>query len=68
VQARDPRGRIAAAGRRLRLEAAEFLSALATGEAQEAMRAYLAAAETIGDLPGYDDAALAAALERGRFA
>jgi enoyl-CoA hydratase len=52
----------------LRLERAAFMSTLASPEAVAAMRAYVEATERTGDLPGYDPAALDAALERGRFA
>jgi enoyl-CoA hydratase len=52
----------------LRLERAEFLSALGSPEAVEAMRAYLAALERSGELPLYDRGAREAALERGRYA
>jgi enoyl-CoA hydratase len=52
----------------LRLERAEFLSALGSPEAVEAMRAYGAALERSGELPLYDRAAREAALERGRYA
>ena len=51
----------------LRLERAEFLSALGTAEAQEAMRAYLDELDRSGELPAYDPAAMDAARERGRF-
>ena len=52
----------------LRLERAEFLSAIGTDEAKAAMRAYVEAFERTGELPAYDEEASAAALERGRFA
>lgn len=51
----------------LRLERAEFLAALGTAEAKEAMAAYLDALERTGELPGYDRAVLDRALEQGRF-
>jgi enoyl-CoA hydratase len=51
----------------LRVERAEFLAALGTHEAQEAMQAYLDALRDTGELPGYDRAALERALEAGRF-
>jgi enoyl-CoA hydratase len=51
----------------LRLERAEFLSALGTPEAIEAMRRYVEALERTGDLPLYDRAAREAALAGGRF-
>lgn len=52
----------------LRLERAEFLSAIGTDEAKAAMRAYVEAFERTGELPAYDEEASAAALQRGRFA
>jgi enoyl-CoA hydratase len=52
----------------LRLERAEFISALGTDEARAAMRAYVAKTEDRGDLAGYDRDELEAALARGRFA
>ena len=52
----------------LRLERAEFMSALVSAEAREAMRAYVEAIERTGELPAYDRDTLAAALDRGRFA
>jgi len=52
----------------LRLERAEFLSALVGAEAREAMRAYVEAIERTGELPLYDHDSLGAALDRGRFA
>jgi enoyl-CoA hydratase/carnithine racemase len=51
----------------LRLERAEFLSALASPEAVEAMRAYVESLERTGDLALYDRAAREAALGAGRF-
>ena len=51
----------------LRLERAEFMAALVTDEAKEAMDAYVKATERGGDLPLYDDEARANALDRGRF-
>lgn len=51
----------------LRLERAEFLAALGTAEAKEAMAAYLDALERTGELPVYDRAVLDRALEQGRF-
>jgi hypothetical protein len=51
----------------LRLERAEFLSALGTPEAQRAMAGYVEATRTSGDLPAYDLQASATALARGRF-
>jgi enoyl-CoA hydratase/carnithine racemase len=52
----------------LRLERAEFMSALVGAEAREAMRAYVEGIEQTGELPAYDRERLAAALDRGRFA
>ncbi len=52
----------------LRVEAAEFMSAIATPEAIEAMQAYVDATERAGELAAYDPDALAAADEHGRFA
>jgi enoyl-CoA hydratase len=49
----------------LRLERAEFLAALGTREAQDAMEAYLDALERTGELPAYDPTVRA--LEAGRF-
>jgi enoyl-CoA hydratase len=51
----------------LRLERAEFMAALGTPEAQEAMEAYLRALEASGELPAFDSAAVERALEAGRF-
>ncbi len=51
----------------LRLERAEFMSALITEPAERAMEAYVERTEATGELPGYDPEALADALERGRF-
>jgi enoyl-CoA hydratase/carnithine racemase len=51
----------------LRIERAEFLAALGTREAQDAMAAYLSAFERTGELPGYDPAAIDRALQVGRF-
>lgn len=51
----------------LRLERAEFMSALVTEPAERAMAAYVEQTEESGELPGYDEDALAKALERGRF-
>jgi enoyl-CoA hydratase/carnithine racemase len=51
----------------LRLERAEFLAALGTREAEEAMQAYLDAFDETGQLPAYDPASLAQALQKGRF-
>jgi enoyl-CoA hydratase/carnithine racemase len=52
----------------LRLERAEFMSALVSAEAREAMRAYVEAIERTGELPVYDRERLGAALGHGRFA
>src|SRR5947209_6435029 len=51
----------------LRLERAQFLSALGTAESKQAMREYLEATERDGELPAYDPAQLEAARRRGRF-
>jgi len=51
----------------LRVERAEFLSALTTPEAQDFMAAYLSALERTGELPAYDPAAMDQALDAGRF-
>ncbi|HEX6945632.1 MAG TPA: enoyl-CoA hydratase/isomerase family protein [Casimicrobiaceae bacterium] len=51
----------------LRLERAEFMSALVTEPAKQAMAAYLERFEATGELPAYDEQAFAEALERGRF-
>jgi enoyl-CoA hydratase/carnithine racemase len=51
----------------LRLERAEFMAALASASAERAMADYLERFERTGELPAYDEAALAEALERGRF-
>src|SRR3954464_9630564 len=51
----------------MRLERAEFLSTLGTPEAVAAMEAYVAETARTGELPGYADAAMARALEVGRF-
>src|SRR5262245_52041335 len=51
----------------LRLERAEFLAALGTREAKEAMQAYLDAFDETGRLPAYDPESLQKALESGRF-
>jgi enoyl-CoA hydratase/carnithine racemase len=55
-------------GAGLRLERAEFMAALVTSEAEQAMARYVEATERTGDLPLYDDEARERALERGRFA
>jgi enoyl-CoA hydratase len=51
----------------LRVERAEFLAALGTREAQDAMQAYLDAFAATGQLPAYDAEALERTLEAGRF-
>lgn len=51
----------------LRLERAEFMSALVNQASEEAMAAYVEATERSGELPLYDEAARADAVERGRF-
>lgn len=54
-------------GAGLRLERAEFMAALVSAEAEEAMAAYVDATERTADLPLYDDEARERALERGRY-
>jgi enoyl-CoA hydratase len=51
----------------LRLERAQFLAAIGTPEAEEAMAAYVEATERTGELPLYDREAIERALEDGRF-
>lgn len=51
----------------LRVERAEFMAAVTTPEAEEAMAAYVDALERSGELPAYDPAALERALSEGRF-
>jgi len=51
----------------LRLERAQFLSALGTAESKQAMREYLEATERDGELPAYDPARLERARREGRF-
>jgi enoyl-CoA hydratase/carnithine racemase len=51
----------------LRLERAEFLGAFGRPEAVALMRDYVAETERTGELPLYDLAALARALDRGRM-
>jgi enoyl-CoA hydratase/carnithine racemase len=51
----------------LLVERAEFLAALSTREAEEAMQAYLDAFADTGELPAYDREAFVRALEAGRF-
>ncbi len=51
----------------LRLENAEFMSAIAAPEALAAMQSYVNASERLGDLAGYDPETLARADEHGRF-
>jgi enoyl-CoA hydratase len=51
----------------LRVENAEFMSAIVSPESLAAMQSYLAATERAGDLAGYDAEALASADEHGRF-
>src|SRR3954470_11814568 len=51
----------------MRVERAEFLATLGTPEAVAAMQAYVEETERLGELPGYDEAAMARALEAGRF-
>jgi enoyl-CoA hydratase len=51
----------------LREERSEFLAALGTRDAEDAMAAYQHALERTGELPGYDSEALERALRSGRF-
>jgi enoyl-CoA hydratase len=51
----------------LHVENAEFLSALASPGAQEAMLAYMRRTDEIGDLPLYDPETYEQTLEAGRF-
>jgi enoyl-CoA hydratase len=51
----------------LRLERAEFLAALGTRDAEDAMATYLAELERTGELPGYDRDRVERALAEGRF-
>jgi enoyl-CoA hydratase/carnithine racemase len=51
----------------LRLENAEFMSAVTAPGAIAAMQSYVNASERLGDLAGYDRETLAAADEHGRF-
>jgi enoyl-CoA hydratase/carnithine racemase len=53
--------------RGLRFEASEFVGALGTEEALDAMQAYVQATSELGDLPAYDSDTVAAVLARGRF-
>jgi enoyl-CoA hydratase/carnithine racemase len=52
----------------LRVEGAQFMSALGADDAIAAMRAYVEGIERTGELPAYDREAMDAALERGGFA
>jgi enoyl-CoA hydratase len=51
----------------LRVERSEFIAALGTRDAEEAMAAYQHGLERTGELPGYDREALDRALHSGRF-
>jgi enoyl-CoA hydratase/carnithine racemase len=51
----------------LRVERAEFLAALGTREAEEAMQTYLDVSRETGELAAYDRAAFERTLEAGRF-
>ena len=51
----------------LRLERAQFLAALGTPEALEAMDSYLRMLDDTGQLPAYDPGAMQKALDTGRF-
>jgi enoyl-CoA hydratase/carnithine racemase len=51
----------------MRVERSEFLAALGTPDAVEAMQAYVDMLERTGELPGYDPETLERALTNGRF-
>jgi hypothetical protein len=51
----------------LRVERSEFLAALGTRDAEDAMAAYQDRLERTGELPGYDPEAFERALDSGRF-
>ena len=51
----------------LREERSEFIAALGTRDAEEAMAAYQDGLERTGELPGYDRETLEQALRTGRF-
>jgi enoyl-CoA hydratase/carnithine racemase len=51
----------------LRVERGEFLAALGSSDASNAMEAYLAAFQQSGELPAYDPSARERALDAGRF-
>jgi enoyl-CoA hydratase len=51
----------------LRVERSEFMAALASRDAEDAMAAYQEGLERTGELPGYDREALERALRSGRF-
>ena len=51
----------------LRLERAEFLAALGTDDAKDAMAAYVGVFDETGELPGYDAERQGRALREGRF-
>jgi enoyl-CoA hydratase/carnithine racemase len=51
----------------LRLEQTEFMAALGTRDAEDAMAAYQHRLERTGELPGYDREARERALQSGRF-
>jgi enoyl-CoA hydratase/carnithine racemase len=51
----------------MHVENTEFLKVLPTQDAQELMLGYLAHTDSTGDLPFYNPATLAEALEKGRF-
>jgi len=53
--------------RGLRFEAAEFVGALGTADAQEAMRVYVNLTGQLDELPAYDPDTVTATLARGRF-
>ena len=51
----------------LRVERSEFIAALGTRDAEEAMASYQDRLERTGELPGYDRKAFEQALRTGRF-
>jgi enoyl-CoA hydratase/carnithine racemase len=53
--------------RGLRFEASEFVGALGTADALEAMRAYVDLTSQLDELPAYDPDSVTASLARGRF-
>ena len=51
----------------LLVERSEFMAAIGTPDAEEAMAAYQGGLERTGELPGYDRETLEQALRTGRF-